>query len=987
MDFELELTRFESKFLKFDSLMQFRVKHILLVSSLYDSFVLEEDGQLTDLIYNEYMELNLTVTPHVKRATNAEEALQILKTQNIDLIIIFKRVADIDVSAFGRTVKEIRPDVPVILLAYGEQDLAVMSEPGFTSAIDRVFMWTGDVKLFLSIIKLVEDRLNIDHDTKLVGVRVIIIVEDSVKFYSSFLPLLYTEIMRQTQGLLAEGLNLTDKLLRMRARPKILLAHNYEEGWRLLDCYRKFLLGLISDFRFPRDGKIDDEAGSKLTQRIRAKITDLPIVMQSSDKSNAKIARANSCGFLWKMSPTLNLDLHDFVKEYFGFGDFVFKAPNGTPVATASDFPSMEKCLAEVDDYSLVYHASRNHFSNWLMARTEFDLAARIRPRKVSEFKDTAALRQYLIDTLRSFRHEKQRGVITDFSRRRFDLQSDFVRIGSGSLGGKGRGLAFINALLTKYKIHERFEGVRIAVPSSVIVGTDVFDSFIEKNNLLASALRNHPNEALAKVFLKAALPRDIVNNLKTLLDVVDYPLAVRSSSLLEDSRFEPFAGIYDTHMLVNNHSNKEVRLQQLKAAIKTVFASTFFRKAKRYHKAVGNRVEDEKMAVIIQRAVGSHHGNTFYPSISGVALSYNYYSIDGVRPEDGVVYVALGLGKTIVEGMNCLRFCPSYPNKLPQFATINDMLDNSQKEFFAIDMSDPGVFPEPGGEKGLIRLPASRAEEDGTLFPLCSTYSPDNDRVYTGSSRQGIRIITFAPVLKSGLFPLADIVQYLLRLGSLGLNCPVEIEFAVNLDPVGGKAKEFAFLQIRPMIRDVRFETVSVEDVDDSWLLSKSEKALGNMRDNSVRDIIVVPPETFDRSKTVEIADQIGKFNRSFLSAGKPYLLIGPGRWGTRERWLGIPVTWDQISFARVIVEAAYGDFCPDPSFGTHFFHNLTLLQLGYFTVNPAADNGFIDWNWLLRQPVVNETSHLKHIALPEPIEIRIDGRSGKGVILKKQR
>jgi DNA-binding NarL/FixJ family response regulator len=982
---EPELERFESKFMKFDSLMQFRVKRILLVSSLYDSFVLEEDGQLTDLIYSEYLELNLTITPHVKRATNAEEALQILKSQKIDLVIIFKRVADIDVVSFGRAVKQAMPDMPVVLLAYSKQDLDITSAPGFEEVIDWVFMWTGDIRLFLSIVKLVEDRLNVDHDTALVGVRVIVLVEDSVRYYSSFLPLLYTEILQQTQELMAEGLNLTDKLLRMRARPKILLARNYEEAWELLDKYRKYLLGLISDFRFPKDGRTCDDAGLQLMQAIREVVVDLPVVMQSSDKANEEIARRHNAGFVWKQSPTLNQDLHRFVMEYFGFGDFVFKLPDGTPVAVAKDFVSMEKCLAEVDERSLIYHGSRNHFSNWLMARTEFDLAARLRPRKVSEFKDAAALRKYLVDTFRNFRHEKQRGVISDFSRRQFDLQSDFVRIGGGSLGGKGRGLAFINALLSKYKIYNRFEGIWIGVPLSVIIGTDVFDAFMEVNKLLASALADQPDEEIAELFLKAKLPRAIVNDLQAFIDVVKYPLAVRSSSMIEDSHLQPFAGVYDTHMLPNNHPSKKVRLQQLEAAIKIIYASTYFKRAKHYHESVGNRVEDDKMAVIIQRAVGSCYGNYFYPSFAGVALSYNYYSIDGIKPEDGVMYVALGLGKTIVEGMDCLRLCPSYPEKLPQFSTVEDMLNNSQKEFYAIDLSDPKIFPEPGGEKGLVKLPASQAEKDGTLYPLCSTYSPDNDRIYTGSSRKGIRIITFAPILKSGTFPLTDIVKYLLRLGSRGLNCPVEMEFAVNLNPPSGKPKEFAFLQIRPMLKDMQFETVSLDDVPGAQIVGRSEKALGNMRDDSIRDIIVVSPETFDRSKTVEIAEQIGKFNETFRRNGRSYMLIGPGRWGTRERWLGIPVAWNQISKARVIVEAAYGDFCPDPSFGTHFFHNLTTFRVGYLTVNPAAKNGFIDWDWLLSQPVVQQSEYLKHITLPQPIEVRIDGRTGKGVILRK--
>ncbi|MEW5994308.1 MAG: PEP/pyruvate-binding domain-containing protein, partial [Candidatus Zixiibacteriota bacterium] len=853
------------------------------------------------------------------------------------------------------------------------------------TAVDRVFLWTGDVTLFLSIIKLEEDRRNVDHDTALVGVRVIVVVEDEPRFYSSFLPLLYTEIMRQTRGLMAEGLNISDKLLRMRARPKILLAQSYEQAWELIDRYHHYLLGVISDFRFPKGGKMHDTAGLELIERTRGDIHDLPVVMQSSDKHNYEVAHRHGCGFVYKQSRTLNNDLQDIIKVFFGFGDFVFRLPDGTPLATARDFRSMEDCLSQVPDESIIYHGSRNHFSNWLMARTEFDLAANLRPRKVSEFKDAAAVRKYLINTFRSFRHEKQRGVITDFSPSKFDLLSDFVRIGSGSLGGKGRGLAFINALLTNYSIHSRFEGVRIGVPLSVIIGTDVFDQFMERNNLWNPALSDQPDETLVKAFLKSPLPKAVESDLKAFLDVVNYPLAVRSSSMLEDSHLQPFAGVFDTHMLPNNHPDKKTRLRQLETAIKTIYASTFSKRAKHYHESVGNRVEDEKMAVIIQRAVGSRYNDYFYPSFAGVGLSYNYYSVDGVKPEEGVVYVALGLGKTIVEGLNCLRFCPGHPERLPQFATIKDILDNSQKDFYAIDMTSPGILPQPGGEAGLIKQAVVEAEADGTLHPVCSTYSPDNDRVYTGCSRPGIRLVTFAPILKTGLFPLAEIAGFLLRLGSIGLNCPIEIEFAVNLNMPPEKPKEFAFLQIRPMIKDVQFQTVTIDGIDDDRVIGRSERALGNMCDETIRDIVMVPPDRFDRSQTIAIADQIGQLNDTLRREGKPYLLIGPGRWGTRERWLGIPVGWDQISSAKVIVEAAYGDFCPDPSFGTHFFHNLTTFHVGYLTVNPAIDNGFIDWEWLAGLPVVTETEHLRHITVENPIEIRIDGRSCRGVILRK--
>ena len=982
---DVNLTHFQSKSLKFGQLMQFRVKHVLLVSSPYDSYVLEEDGQLTELIYNEYVELNLSVTPHVKRASNAEEALAIVRQQSIDLVIVFKRVSDIDVINFGLEVKKHRPEIPVIFLAYHTRELMVMEEADYSQAIDRVFIWTGNVRILLSIIKLVEDSMNIDNDTALVGVRVIVIVEDDVKFYSSFLPLIYTELMQQTRALMAEGLNITDKLLRMRARPKIVMADNYEDGWRFFETYRKYVLGVISDFRFRKDGRKDDEAGPKLVQRIRGEAPDLPVLMQSSDLDNARTAFAQDVGFIHKRSPSLHQDIHHFIMAHFGFGDFVFTLPDGTVQATADDFKTMEKILAEVDESSILYHANRNHFSNWLMARTEFDLAARLRPRKVSEFKDASVLRRYLIDTFKNFRHEKQLGVVSDFSRRHFDLQSDFVRIGGGSLGGKGRGLAFINALLSKHTMSEQFEGVSISVPHSVVIGTDVFDAFIQSNDLFSYALGIYSDDEITERFLKAKFPKRIKVDLHTYLELVHYPLAVRSSSMLEDSHLEPAAGIYDTHMLSNSHVDIGVRLKQLLMALKLIYASTFFRNAKLYHETIGNRIEEEKMAVIVQQAIGRRCGEYYYPDFSGLALSYNYYSMDGVKPDEGVVYVALGLGKTIVDGMNCLRFTPDYPEKLPQFSTTKDILNNSQHDYFAIDMTDPSVMPEPGGEKGLIRLTLDQAEKDGTLAPLCSTYSAANDRVYDGCGREGTRIVTFAPILKLHRFPLPDITRYLLKLGSEGLNCPVEIEFAVDLQPQKGQPKQFYFLQIRPMAKDTVFETISLENVERARVVGKSENALGNMRVDTIRDILLVVPEKFDRSRTVEIARQVGELNQTLKDADLDYLLIGPGRWGTAERWLGVPAAWNQISAAKVIVEAAYGDFAPDPSFGTHFFHNLTSFQVGYMTVNAAAGNGFIEWDWLKAQKIANETEYVRHLSLDKPLEILIDGRTGAGLILKQ--
>ncbi len=976
------LLSYESKFQKFDSLMKFRVKHILLVSSSYDSYVLEEDGQLTDLIYNEYFEFNLTVTPHVIRASTPEEAYEILEEQKIDLIIIFKRVADIDVTSFGYKVKSEFPKLPIIMLAYHERELRKMMTDDYLTVIDETFVWTGDVKILLSIIKLVEDRINIDSDTKLVGVRVIIIVEDSAKFYSSYLPLLYNEIMSQTRALMVEGLNISHKILRNRARPKILLAQNYEDGLALFKKYRKYMLAVISDFRFKINGEFDEIAGIKLVQQIRKEYPELPVLMQSSGEKNREVATQHGFGFISKRSLKLHGELREFIKANFGFGDFIFVDPDTCkPIARVSDFRSMEKTIKSIAEDSLLYHAHRNHFSNWLMARTEFDLADMLRPKKATEFETIETLRSYLIRTFRNFRHENQRGEITDFSRRQFDLQSEFVRIGGGSLGGKGRGLAYVNALLNQYKLHDFFDNVKVSVPTSVILGTDVFDEFMDKNNLMEFALSPHTDEETVAEFLRAKLPTEIVADLDALLEVIDYPLAVRSSSMLEDSHLPTFAGVYETHMLPNSNPSKRVRRQQLGQAIKTIYASTYMNNAKSYHDAANNRLEEEKMAVIIQKAVGTKFNDRFYPSFSGVALSYNYYSLENIEPEDGVVYVALGFGKTIVEGMNCLRLSPSYPNNLPQFSTVDDMLTNAQKEFFVLNV-DPETSGVQIDSDGLTKLDTKDAEGDGTLYPICSTYSIENNRVYEGSSRDGVRIITFAPILKSKIFPLTDIVKFLMQLGSQGLNCPVEIEFAVKLNPDKSVPDEFYFLQIRPMIKEAQIEAVDLDLIAPECIIGRSNKTLGNFVRNNICDIIIVDPKTFDRSKTVTIATEVGKFNDMLYEDEIPFLLIGPGRWGTTERWLGIPTVWNQICGASVIMESAYGDFAPDPSFGTHFFQNLTSFQTGYFTVNEKAKNGFIDFDFIMSQQMIDRSEFVCHIKLEKPLEIHIDGRIGCGVI-----
>lgn len=980
----IDLKDYESGFARFDSLMQFKVKDILLVSSMYDSFILEEDGHVAQLIFNEYVELNLSFAPQMKRVSTGAEALQLLAERSFDLVMVFRKLGDMDIVTFGQKAKEIIPNIPVVLLAFHPRELSVCQHPGFSQAVDKPFFWGGEGSILLAIVKYIEDKINVDFDTRLVGVRVIILIEDSIRFYSSYLPLLYGVIMRQTQALMADGLNLSHKLLRMRARPKILLADSYEEGLELYQKYNQYLLGIISDIKFSKSGHPDVLAGLKLAHKVKKQMPDLPILLQSSNTRYVEEARSENVAFLHKRTPALLAELRHFIRNNFGFGDFVFRMLDGTEAAKAYDFHSMEQCLKEVPEESVVFHASRNHFSNWLMARTEFDLANRLRPRKVTEFKNAAALRTYLIETFQSFRYEKQLGIVSDFSRKQFDLQSDFVRIGDGSLGGKGRGLAFINRLMRRYNVYDSFEGVRINVPPSAILGTSIFDSFLEQNNLLEYALGEHTDQEIAEAFQKASLPKEIRTDLGAYMEIIKYPLAVRSSSLLEDSHYQPFAGIFDTHMLPNCHPSKKVRLERLEEAIKYIYATIFSRKSKKYIEATGNRVEEEKMAIILQKVVGSRRNDSFYPVISGIARSYNFYPIGNIQPKEGVVYAALGLGKTIVEGGNCLYFSPSNPQNLPQFSSAKDFLDNSQQEFFAIDMSEPMIHPAPGAEAGLIKLRKEQAMTDGSLQFVGSTYSPDNDRVYEGINRPGIKLITFAPILKTKIFPLDEIIRFLLQLGSSGMNIPVEIEFAAELSADPGKPHEFGFLQIRPMATEMVLDGVTLDKFENGEIICKSNQALSNGRINSIRDIIYVNPDKFDRARMPQMAAEVGSFNDRFKAENRTYMLLGPGRWGTADHWLGIPTTWDQISSAQIIVEAAYGDFAVTPSFGTHFFQNLIAFQIGYLTVNRITDKNYINWEWITSQPVKNETEHIRHIRLENPIEALIDGHTGRAVILK---
>ncbi len=965
----------------FDSLMPHRVHDILVVASSYDAFILEEGGRLTELILNEYVSLNLTYAPSITRASSAEEALEFIEKKHFNLILSMLWSGSAEAFDFGLRIKQIDPRVPVVMFAFDAREVRRLQLDRAAQGYDEIFTWSGDTGLFLAVIKLFEDRWNVDHDTSVASVRTILLIEDSIRFTSLYLPLLYTEIMKQTQSLMDEGINVTHRLLRMRARPKILLARNYEEAAALYQKYKRYMLGVISDVRFPRNGKPDPEAGVDFVRAIRAEDPTLPVVLQSSQANGQLLAESVNGHYINKRSQSLLTDLQQFIEKNFGFGDFVFRLPNGSEVARANDLRSLQEQMERIPDASLEYHARRNDFSNWLRARTEFGLASLIRPRRVSEFESMSDLRRYLVKTFNQHRLETQRGVIADFSPRRFDEDSSFVRIGHGSLGGKGRGLAFASHLILHQGMTRAFPGVRIEVPPTAVIGTDIFDDFMSQNHLFEIAYTAQDDRRIARAFLAARLPREAQDDLASFLSQVDYPLAVRSSSLLEDSQFQPFAGIYDTYMVPNNHTHPTVRLAQLSKAIKLVYASTFSTASKRYMENTPYRVEDEKMAVILQRLVGFPHGDRYYPSFSGVARSHNFYPIAPMQHEDGLAVVALGLGRQVVSGADALRFSPVHPRHIPEFGSTQTTLRASQRRFYALDLGRTHLMPAMmEGESNLLCLGLKEAKEDNTLAPVCSSYSLENDVIYDGMRAGATPVITFAPILKAETFPLAAILRSLLDLGKREMGSPVEMEFAVDLnsDPAW-----FGFLQIRRLVvggepDDVRLDAPTIEKS-----VLYCEKALGNGVIDGICDIVYVDPTIFDSAHTMKIAKTVAEMNEQLREENRPCILIGPGRWGSADPWLGIPVSWEQISQARVIVEAGIENFRVTPSQGTHFFQNITSLRIGYFTINPYLGDGRVDWDWFAAQPTVRDTEQVRHIRTKSPVRVRIDGQSGRGVIL----
>ncbi|MEE8425142.1 MAG: PEP/pyruvate-binding domain-containing protein, partial [Elusimicrobiota bacterium] len=969
----------------FDRLMPYRVREILLVASPYDAFIIAEDDKLTEIIFSEYLDLNIRYAPRVTRVSTAEEALERIRAkasehEPFDMIITMLRVGDMNLGAFTRTAKRVSPGIPVFMLAHNLLDIQRMS-PKDREAIDRAFLWTGNARILLGLIKQIEDRRNIDHDIQAAGVQTILLVEDSVRFYSYYLPLLYTEVLEQTQKLMSEGVNLSHKMLRIRARAKILLATSYEEAWDIYEKHRSHILGIITDVQFPKDGVLDPDAGIKLIERIKQDAADIPTLLQSSDQWHADRAAVLGAAFLYKGSSTLLEGLRAFILENMGFGDFVFRDLEEREIGRAPDLHALVELLRTIPDESIAYHAKHNHFSKWLMARTEFELAHRIRPKRSSEFKEVRELRRYLIKTVEGFFRKTQSGVIADFSSRFFTKESHFVRIGGGSLGGKGRGLAFLDSFLSR-KSHELKKlDVRVRIPNTTVIATDEFGAFIERNNL-AGFLRNRPDdEAIRHHFLEAKLPPNVLKDLNSFVRKVSFPLAVRSSSLLEDSQIAPFAGVYQTYMLPNNHPDPALRLKQLERVVKLIYASTHSRQALSYVSATPHLQEEEKMAVILQRLVGRAYGDRFYPDFSGIAQSYNYYPVGPMKPADGIAYVTLGLGNTVVEGGRALNFSPGHPRSLYQFSSVKDSLANSQREFSVLDLSRADFMPDGDPNANLLTVGLDAAEADGTLAAIGATYSRDNDRIYDGIGRPGARLVTFAEVLKGDAFPLADVLKRLLEIGAEAVGCPIEMEFAVTREP-----REFNILQIRPMISWNLSREVRLGKKERSRAFCYSPNALGHGAIGSLSDLIYVKPGSIQPGRTRAIADEIGRLNAALGGEGRNYVLMGPGRWGSADPNLGIPVQWGQISASRLIVETAPRDFCVEPSYGTHFLHNVIAAGIGYLTVGSDKKGGIVDWKWLGAQKAVAESENIRHLRFKKPLDIRVDGRRREGAILRPE-
>lgn len=978
---KLKLNQLYFKDTQFVSLMTKRIFNVLLVANPYDAFMLEDDGRIDEKIFIEYMNLSLRYPPRFMQVSTEEDAWKQLGNTMFDLVICMPGSDNSDTFDIARQIKEKYPHIPLVVLTPFSHGIKERMEHEDLSIFEYVFCWLGNTDLLVSIIKLIEDKMNLEHDIKEVGVQMILLVEDSIRFYSSVLPNLYKFVLRQSQEFATEALNEHQRTLRMRGRPKIVLARSYEEAMDLYNKYQNNTLGIISDARYPREGKIDPHAGIRFLTEVRSRNPFIPLILQSAEISNKEFAFSCGAQFIDKNSKKMNIDLREAVSENFGFGDFIFRNPNTMEeVVRVHNLKELQNAIFSIPAESFLYHISRNHISRWLYSRAIFPVAEFLKQITWESLKDIDAHRQIIFEAIVKYRKMKNQGVVAVFQRDRFDRYSNFARIGDGSLGGKGRGLAFIDNMVKRHADFEEFENASVVIPKTVVLCTDIFDEFMDMNQLYQVALSDADDETILRAFLRAKLPDRLVEDFFAFFDVVKSPIAIRSSSLLEDSHYQPFAGIYSTYM-IPYLTDKYEMLRMLSDAIKGVYASVYYKDSKAYMQATSNVIDQEKMAVILQEVVGTQYGDRFYPSISGVARSINYYPINDELAEEGTVSLALGLGKYIVDGGLTLRVCPYHPDKVLQTSEMEMALRETQTRFYALDLKNMGQNFSLDDGFNLLKLPVKEAENDGSLNYIASTYDPYDMVIRDGIYPGGRKVITFANILQHDVFPLARILQLVQKYGQGEMRRPVEIEFAVNLNATEKKGV-FYLLQIRPMVDMKADLNEDLDAIPEDQLLLKSVNSLGQGIMDDIQDVIYVKTEGYSASNNQLIAYDIEKLNKRFLDEGKHYILIGPGRWGSSDTWLGIPVKWPNISAARVIVEAGLTNYRVDPSQGTHFFQNLTSFGVGYFTINAYMNDGLYNQELLNSMPAVEETKYLRWVHFDKPLSVKMNGKKKIGVV-----
>jgi len=984
------MKRLVMKDTSFANLMQKRILNVLLIATRYDAFMLEDDGRIEEQIFNEYTSLSLRYPPRFTQVTTEKEALKAMANNHFNMVICMPNMEHSDIFSTANHIKSAYPNVPIIVLTPFSKEVSRRIANENLTSIDYIFSWLGNSELLLAIIKLVEDRMNIDDDIAAVGVQTILLVEDSIRFYSSALPHLYKFVLEQSREFSKEALNAHQQTLRMRGRPKILLARSYEEADALYSKYKNHMLGIICDISFSREGVKDPHAGYKFGCHVRNEDRFVPIIFDSSESSNRVYAEELQCSFVDKNSKTFPQDLRKEITNNFGFGDFVIINPHTKEeVMRVRSLQDLQKKIFDIPTESLIYHVSHNHFSRFFYSRAIFPIAEFLKDIDISDYSDMNEACQLIFDAIVSYRKMKNSGVVAVFEKDRFDEYSNFARIGEDSLGGKGRGLAFMGQMIKQKtdKIEEKFRNARIRIPKTVVLATDIFDRFMEYNDLYDIALQDLPDEEILRHFLEAALPEELNDDLMAFFDVVKAPIAIRSSSLLEDSHYQPFAGIYSTYMIPKLDNSHEM-LKKVVRAIKGVYASVFYRDSKAYMTATHNLIDQEKMAIVLQEVVGQAYDNRFYPTISGVARSLNFYPIGNEKPEDGIANVALGLGKYTVDGGITLRFSPRHPHSILQTSTLDFALRETQTQFYALNLESLSFDRFSTDDAyNLLKLSVKEADKDGTLQYLSSTYDAADqclvDGYYPGPSR---KVITFSGVLQHDIFPLAEILDYVLRESQTEIGRPVEIEFAVNLEKKEDKTVEgvFCLLQIRPIVDSKEMIEEDLSRIPETDTLLYAKHALGHGITGDVQDVIYVKTNTFNASNNSNIVSELHRINQQMVKEDRTYVLVAPGRWGSSDPWLGIPVKWAQISNARVIVELGLENYRIDPSQGTHFFHNLTSFGVGYFTINPYLSDGFFDEAFLNAQSAVEETEYLRHVRFSQPITIKIDGKKNRGVVMK---